>query len=395
MLREIHRLMIPVLVITISGAGCLAGGDGAGPEAPEAAAATPASGQPADHVAIAPPSAPLPRKPVPVRPLDPPGVVIDGTLPPKPAGRPQAAFTLDTAWTVFLTASSSSLWPTQYTTLTATTNMDVGPTPYYIRIYSLSFSTPTTLVASCGFGTTCTVSVTQPMIQNVMFQATIEDSAGTSPALDIAFGDNLAFVNWHGSGVTLTASPPTAAVGGTVTLSATTVYDIGPSPFYVELFDATTGTFLTACGTGTACSAAVSQAAATTHAYQACFSGFGTSYPPPGLLECTVIQYATWSSSGSSVSLTAPARSRSWETVTATASFDVGPTPYFIQIYDIGTGRITSCGAGTTCTTNTFTPSAGGSALVAFIAPASTTLPPPMAVAQSATVYTILNTSPE
>jgi hypothetical protein len=275
--------------------------------------------------------------------------------------------------------------------------MDVGPTPYFIRIYSVPVGGPSTIVASCGFGTTCTVSVTQATIQNQMlFQALIQDSAGTTVPIDISFGDNFTFVTWHGSGVTLLASRPTAPVGSAVTLTTTTAYDITTSPFAVELFDDTTGAGLKVCGFGTTCSTTVSQSAATTHAYRACFSGVGPRYPPPSVLECAAVQYVTWSNSGSSVSLTAPAKSRGWETVTATASFDVGPTPYFIQVYDIVTGRrITSCGTGTTCTTTTFTPSASGNTLVAFIAQASTTPPPPLAVAQSATVYTMLDTSPE
>ena len=63
------------------------------------------------------------------------------------------------AWTVSLTDSANWLWPTQYSTLTATTNMDVGPTPYYLRIYD---QTAGAYVVTCASGTTCSTSVTQP-----------------------------------------------------------------------------------------------------------------------------------------------------------------------------------------------------------------------------------------
>jgi hypothetical protein len=121
--------------------------------------------------------------------------------------------------------------------------------------------------------------------------------------------------------------------------------------------------------------------------YRVCFTSFSTSYPPPNMLECAPTQYVTWSNSGNTVSLAAPSTTFDDELVTATASLDVGPTPYFIQIYSIEGGRLASCGAGTTCTA-VFTPSMSGSHLVAFIAQSSVTLPPPLATAESAIVET-------
>jgi len=55
-------------------------------------------------------------------------------------------------------------------------------------------------------------------------------------------------------------------------VTATTTADVGPSPFYIEIFDTTTATLVKACGLGTSCAAPVSQAAASTHAYQAFLS---------------------------------------------------------------------------------------------------------------------------
>src|SRR5215470_2030230 len=67
--------------------------------------------------------------------------------------------------TVSLTASRSDggyplrSLPGHTITLTATTNIDVGPTPWFIEIYDYS---STTLLQVCGGGTTCSVDVTEP-----------------------------------------------------------------------------------------------------------------------------------------------------------------------------------------------------------------------------------------
>ena len=53
-------------------------------------------------------------------------------------------------------ASSSYVGSRQPVTLTATTNTDVGPTPYYITIYS---ETTGAELAVCAVGTTCTATV--------------------------------------------------------------------------------------------------------------------------------------------------------------------------------------------------------------------------------------------
>jgi hypothetical protein len=95
----------------------------------------------------------------------------------------------------------------------------------------------------------------------------------------------------------------------------------------------------------------------------------------------------TWTSSGISVSLSAQPSTSGSETVTATASIDVGPTPYYIEIFDIETGLVTRCPSGTTCTA-TFTPAVGVNHLVAFVAGFGTTLLPPNIQAESAIVVT-------
>jgi hypothetical protein len=114
------------------------------------------------------------------------------------------------------------------------------------------------------------------------------------------------------------------------------------------------------------------------------------AYPPPGVVDTTPISYVTWGTAGWSVNLTADAFPQSTATVTATASADVGPTPYYIEIFDENGTLVGLCGSGTTCTVQ-YAPSESGSNLVAFVAPWSTTLVPAGAVANSATVTSTLS----
>ncbi|HEX7837770.1 MAG TPA: hypothetical protein VF469_09920 [Kofleriaceae bacterium] len=297
-------------------------------------------------------------KPTPVRPPDQPGVVTDGSLPEKPSASQRIAAAAVVPWTVSLVASTPSPWATMYTTLTATVSMDIGPTPYFLRIRDNETGA---YLASCGSGTTCAVAVTRSNVDAVSFTAMVTDVQNPPVA------SASTTIHWHSAGVKLAASATTVPVGGASTITAITDYDIASSPFYTELYDDTTATFLQSCGAGTTCSVSVSQTAATTHRYRACFSAFGTSYPPPNILECTAVKYVTWSNSGAAVSLTV-----SSGTVTATSSIDVGTTPYYLQIYDLTGSRIASCGTGTTCTTS-FTAAWGGSYLLALIGPSSLT----------------------
>jgi hypothetical protein len=373
-------LLVVVACASGLGTGCMAADDIAGDDGD----ASMTVGQPA-HAQTRPPG-PTPEQIALKAGLRrPPTGVRSTTFVAKPGREDAVRATPAVAWSVGLAASPPSTWPTDATTLTATANMDVGPTPYYIRILDFDSNV---FIATCGAGTTCQVSVTRPIIQTSSFAAFVEDLQGNEVADSMGgFLFGALPVSWHGSGVRLTESATTVPIGGTATLFASTSFDIGPSPFYAGVYDVTTGAILAQYGFGTGITASVSQSTATTHEYRACFSSFGTSYPPPNMLECGAAQYVTWSNSGNTVSLAAPSTTFDDELVTATASLDVGPTPYFIQIYSIEDGRLASCGAGTTCTA-AFTPSMSGSHVVAFIAQSSASLPPPLATAESAIVET-------
>jgi hypothetical protein len=74
-------------------------------------------------------------------------------------------------------AASSPYEPIgQLVTLTATANTDVGPTPYYVTIYSETTGAP---LGVCGSGTTCTVTVDQGSAEP---RPSRHSSVTTSPA---------------------------------------------------------------------------------------------------------------------------------------------------------------------------------------------------------------------
>jgi hypothetical protein len=109
---------------------------------------------------------------------------------------------------------------------------------------------------------------------------------------------------------------------------------------------------------------------------------FSSSDAPPASLTCTATPVQ--------VSLTGP-----WYvtdgyngTFTATANVNVGPTPYYIEIWDATTGtELEICGSGTTCSA-TYTTSGDETThqIVAFVSADSATIPLGTAQATSNTV---------
>jgi hypothetical protein len=92
-------------------------------------------------------------------------------------------------------AASSPYEPIgQPVTLTATTNTDVGPTPYYITIYS---ETTGAELAVCCAGTTCTATVTQSTPGAQTFEAFVGDnvSGNGHPGFALVSSNDVP-VNW-------------------------------------------------------------------------------------------------------------------------------------------------------------------------------------------------------
>jgi len=276
------------------------------------------------------------------------------------------------AWSVGLTASPTSLWPKQYSTITATASADVGPTPYYISIYDV---TAGSYIKICGAGTVCSQSVTQQTATTHSYRAYISSYPTTNPPANQQAVSGTVSVTWRSISVSLKAVPTTTFVGFSSTLTATTSADVGPTPFYTQIYDATTGTRLTVCGVGTTCAVNTSQLFATTHRFVAYVSDLTAAFPPTGIQATSNSSFVTWNNNGYRVSLTSVSSGGLQRTLTATSNTNVGPTPYYIEIFNARTGsRLAICGTGTTCSTTVSILTRGD--YVAFISANSTSLPP-------------------
>jgi hypothetical protein len=326
-------------------------------------------------------------KPLPTAPTT---VPIGRTFVPKPTTN-IGSRTVHPAipWTLTLTASANNTWPTEYSTLTATANTDVGPTAYFIEIYDTYTDT---LVAACGSGTTCAVALTYPTATDHSYIAYVA-SYGSYPPANVQAESGSTYVDWQYVGpVGLSATGYAASLGQNITITATTTVDVLPTPFYIQIWDTTTtpAVLVGACGSGTTCSGIVAHSTAGTHSYVATVAASSTSYPPPSIQSTSPTDYVTWGGSWE-LSLTAPSRTYGSATITATANGDVGPTAYFIEIYNENTGALLDdCGFGSTCSF-AFEPPVGlPTYLVAFIATYSSALPPPNIQASSNTASTFL-----
>ena len=185
----------------------------------------------------------------------------------------------------------------------------------------------------------------------------------------------------------LSASAHYVLVGGTATLTATYSLDVGPTPYYIEIFDHTTGALVKECATGKTCSKAVSYNYPTTHTYAAYVSGYGTTEPPPNVQTKSNPETIVWQNQ---LVLNGPQAvfNNGTATLTANASFDVGPTPYYIEIFDQTTRLLvpSACGYGTVCTVSVQIIQSCHTVFHTFIADLAeygTTDPPPGIVATS------------
>jgi hypothetical protein len=191
--------------------------------------------------------------------------------------------------------------------------------------------------------------------------------------------------------VDLSASQTTLPVGQATTLTAGSEFNVEHTPYFIQIFDVTTGTRVgTPCGQGFDCSATVSQNVATTHEFIAYVAQNGISNPPPSAQGSSVPTFVTWTNSPYQLSLSGPA-TIGFGAITVTATLtsggaQLGNSPYYIEIFDETTGKllnpVTGCGSLPTCSVS-FQPNQGGDWLVAFVAPATSVFPPNLAGIQA------------
>lgn len=94
--------------------------------------------------------------------------------------------------------------------------------------------------------------------------------------------------------VSLYASSTSVPAGTTVTLTAYSNTDVGPTPYWIEIFDQTTMSRVGVCGSGYSCSADVSQALPLPHTYIAYVASNTTTYPPSNIQSTSNTVTVTW-----------------------------------------------------------------------------------------------------
>ena len=276
---------------------------------------------------------------------------------------PSVQASITPTFVTWLMASLSADRPTavsvgESVTLTATTNAPDKQTSIGLAI--IDTSTGTTVV-SCETGpqlgnSNCTITVSQGAPGTHTYQARARNPADAYTIAQTQVVSNTLAEPWLSVSV---AAARYIGVGKNVTVIGQANVDVGPTPYYISLYDVTGGNLqlLTACGSGTTCSVTATFSTAQTHTYRAYVGSAGAAASPPTTVKAmSADTQVTWVSVtlDSALSRVAPGNTLQ---VTATASLDVGPTPLYIYIYlYAGTGDtlhpIGGCTSGVSCTRN-------------------------------------------
>jgi len=175
------------------------------------------------------------------------------------------------------------------------------------------------------------------------------------------------------------ASATDVAVGAAVTLTTVTTFDVGPTPYWTQIYDVGTNTRVAVCASGTVCTATVSRSTPAFGRFQAWVAPLSATAPPPAGAGSSIEVDVAWNaidvslSPGSATTLSPTTYAFN---LTAVAAVNVGPTPYWIEIFDVTTGaEVGACGSGTTCTQQTVLPVGPVFTFQAFVTNFTTQVP--------------------
>jgi glycoside hydrolase-like protein len=188
--------------------------------------------------------------------------------------------------------------------------------------------------------------------------------------------------------IQLTVDATTEMPGRSALLTATTDRPVGGSGRAIEIFDASVGRLAGVCGSGITC-----QIAYSAHAGQHSFIAFVTT--PTARMPSSSSAVVSNSVSVSWIAVSIVANRSvvgpgSGITLTATSTVAIDKTGWLLQLYDAPTHtRLTYCASGNTCSTTITQTSAGGRALVAVLAPPSSTAPPAELVVGQTDVFSL------
>lgn len=311
------------------------------------------------------------------------GLLVAGMTTPAHANGPEFGVTLGT--------NTFQQWPTRSVTLTATITSTLTGSGFTVFIVD---ATRGGVVAHCSTGTVCSGNTTEPTSGNDTYFAYISDSTGV-PEFDPSF---VVVIDWLGVFLQLNtqSGSDNQISGDTVVLNATSSRDILPSPFFLEIWDVSTGgppALLRSCFTGTVCSTSVVQTTSSfsTHWYIATFGDDSSTYPPTRLQTTSGVTYVTWCDSEAPLSVTqGPTAANGQQTVIASSNIDLGRSDTNLEIFDEATGALLNvCQTGSTCTA-AFTPAFGsGSHIVAFITATVIDTLPPIGVERSSNTFNL------
>ena len=240
----------------------------------------------------------------------------------------------DAATQIALSSSVATLRGGQDVVLTASSTASVTGTGAAIEIFD---RTTNTLAAACSQGNQCSVAYTAADGQHT-FAAYLTAPTAHLPGPE-AISSNSLSVGWLDS--TVSADHLVVGPGQPVTVTAKSTVDVRNSGRWLEIYDLTTGSRLTYCAQGTACSTSVRQTTGGVHELVAYVNGQPEAVSSPiyvTWLAVSLSATSVGSSSGGSVLLK------------ASVNGDLTSTPYVVGIYDQD-GRLVdhACKTGASC----------------------------------------------
>jgi hypothetical protein len=175
--------------------------------------------------------------------------------------------------------------------------------------------------------------------------------------------------------------------GQSAVLTATASLTMTGTRSAIEIFDQTTGTLVGACVQASQCLVAYA-ARSGAHTFAAYVTPPVANQPTENVVTSNPVTVSWFgvALAAASASMVGPGKP---VTITATTTADVSNSGYELGLYDQTSGtRLTYCSHGTTCSTTLTKAQAGSRSIVAFIAGASETSPPPAIQAQSLPITT-------
>jgi hypothetical protein len=111
------------------------------------------------------------------------------------------------------------------------------------------------MLVKCGFGTSCSTTVTQSSAMTGTYWAYITRLSTAFPPTGAQYQSlESVFVTWNTTGYQLSLSGPSFGAGP-LTYTATANVDVTSTNYYIDIYNETDGSLLAHCKVGSSCSA--------------------------------------------------------------------------------------------------------------------------------------------